>query len=45
MFNEIHLIEIIDIGSVLVAVSLIDSIVKLRLINSIGAVVFQHTGL
>ncbi len=46
MFNEIHLIEIIGYtGSVLVAVSLMmSSIVKLRLINLIGAVVFSTYG-
>lgn len=46
MFNEIHLIEVIGyIGSVLVAVSLMmSSIVKLRLINLVGAMVFSTYG-
>lgn len=46
MFNEIQLIEVIGyIGSVLVAVSLMmSSIVKLRVINLIGAVVFSTYG-
>jgi len=46
MFNEIHLIEIIGyIGSVLVAISLMmSSIVKLRVINLMGAVVFSTYG-
>jgi hypothetical protein len=46
MFNEIHLAEIIGyIGSVLVAVSLMmSSIVKLRLINLVGALVFSTYG-
>lgn len=47
MFNEIHLIEIIGyIGSVLVAISLMmSSIVKLRIINFIGALFFTIYGL
>lgn len=46
MFNEIHLVEIIGYaGSVLVAVSLMmSSIVKLRIINLIGAVIFSTYG-
>lgn len=46
MFNEIQLIEVIGyIGSVLVAVSLMmSSIVRLRVINLIGAVVFSTYG-
>lgn len=46
MFNEIHIVEIIGYtGSVLVAVSLMmSSIVKLRLINLVGALVFSTYG-
>lgn len=46
MFNEIHLVEIIGyVGSVLVAISLMmSSIVKLRMINLVGAAVFSAYG-